>query len=71
VAMPDFTEASIIEVDLDIVTNTIKAWAGTTLNRVHDAIDIAAINTKMLADLRALPIEEWIEAFEESSRRYG
>lgn len=57
--------------DLDIVTNSIKAWAGASLNRVHEGIDIAAINIHMLENLRGLPLEEWVEAFEESSRRYG
>jgi len=64
-------ESAGIDVDLDVVTNAIRVWASRAIVGDHEGIDVAAINTKMFARLRALSLDEWVEAFEESSRRYG
>jgi len=59
-----------IQADLNIVLTALRAWAGFAVSTDHEGVDVAAVNTKILDRLLAMTPAEWLEAIEESDRRY-
>jgi hypothetical protein len=63
--------AAKIDADLGVAIAALKKWGDVDISTEHDGADIAAINGKMLEQLRLMSIEDWAEAMAESRRRYG
>jgi hypothetical protein len=63
--------ASQIDADLGVAISALKKWGDVDISTEHDGADIAAINGKMLEQLRLMSKEDWAEAMAESRRRYG
>ncbi|GMK57591.1 hypothetical protein CspeluHIS016_0404250 [Cutaneotrichosporon spelunceum] len=64
-------KAALIDADLDVAITALKKWGDVDLANEHDGADIAAMNGKMLDQLRAMSEQDWAEAIAESQRRYG
>jgi len=63
--------AAQIDADLGVAIAALKKWGDVDISTEHDGADIAAINGKMLEQLRLMSKEDWAEAMAESRRRYG
>lgn len=63
--------AAEIDSDLGVAIAALKKWGDVDISTEHDGADIAAINGKMLEQLRLMSQEDWSEAMAESRRRYG
>lgn len=63
--------AAAIDADLGVAIAALKKWGDVDVANEHDGADIAAINGKMLDQLRAMGQEDWAEAVAESQRRFG
>lgn len=64
-------KAGQIDADLGVAIMALKKWGDVDLANEHDGADIAAMNGKMLDQLRAMSEQDWAEAVAESQRRYG
>ncbi|TXT09443.1 uncharacterized protein COLE_03377 [Cutaneotrichosporon oleaginosum] len=67
----DHEKAALIDADLGVAITALKKWGDVDLANEHDGADIAAMNGKMLDQLRAMSEQDWAEAVAESQRRYG
>ncbi|BEI80560.1 hypothetical protein CcaverHIS002_0110890 [Cutaneotrichosporon cavernicola] len=67
----DAKKAALIDADLDVAITALKKWGDVDLANEHDGADIAAMNGKMLDQLRAMSEQDWAESIAESQRRYG
>lgn len=63
--------AAEVDSDLGVAIAAMKKWGDVDISNQHDGSDIAAINGKMLEQLRLMSEEDWAEAMVESSRRFG
>ncbi|TXT10714.1 hypothetical protein VHUM_02219 [Vanrija humicola] len=63
--------AAEVDSDLGVAIAAMKKWGDVDISNQHDGSDIAAINGKMLEQLRLMSEEDWAEAMAESSRRFG
>lgn len=60
-----------MEDDLDVVIAALNEWARHRSELAYDAVDIAAVNNRLLGQLRKTSVEEWAVAMEEAQRRFG
>jgi hypothetical protein len=52
------------------VTTVLKGRTSVLVFESVEAVDIAALNTKMIDQLRAMPVADWKVAMVESDKRW-
>lgn len=70
-ALGETEQAARVDSDLGVAIAAMKKWGDVDISTEHDGSDIAAINGKMLDQLRLMSQADWAEAMGESRKRYG